>query len=114
MTGIAATGAAVKVVQSIPLILVYLATVGVTGFAVFKMSKDGSIIWHKILAAFTFLLGVFITVPVPKVAPKLDALGSAGDRVLVDIIMALLALTALVMAFLEGKKKSGGGGGREE
>ena len=104
MTGTLAAssgGGVTKIVQSIPLIVIYLATLGVYGFAIFKLNGSP---WHKILAVFTFLIGLFFTVAIPKASIKMATLSALGYRPDVDIVMMLLLLVALIMTFVENKK----------
>ena len=104
MTVLAASGGVVKIVQSVPLVIIYLVTVAVAGFAIFKL-KEGSVIWHKILAVFMFVLGAFITVAIPKASADLGQLTGINERLYVVVPLVLLALVALVMSFLENKHK---------
>ena len=96
-------GGVVGIVQSVPLVVFYLVTVGVAGFAIFKL-KQGSVVWHKILAIFTFVLGAFITVAVPKASADLGKLTGINERLYVVVPLVILALTALIMTILENKK----------
>ena len=97
-------GGVVGIVQSVPLVVFYLVTVGVAGFAIFKL-KQGSLVWHKILPVFMYILGVFITVAIPKASADLAKLTGINERLYVVVPMVLLALVALVMSFLENKHK---------
>ena len=105
MTVLAATssGGVVKFVQSVPLVVFYLATVAAAGFAIFKL-RAGSITWHKALAVFTFVLGTFITVAIPKVSVWLIKFTAVNERLYVVVPLVILALTALIMTILENKK----------
>lgn len=105
MTGMLAAGSAAKIVQSVPLVVFYLATIGATGFAIVKLNKNGSIVWHKILAVFTYILGTFITVAIPKASASLGKLTGINERLFVVTPMVILALVALIMALLENKKE---------
>lgn len=100
---LASTGGVVKVVQSVPLVVFYLVTVAVAGLAIFKL-KQGSVVWHKILAIFTFVLGAFITVAVPKASADLGKLTGINERLYVVVPLVILILVALVMTALENKK----------
>ena len=90
------------IVQSVPLVVFYLITVGIAGFAVFKL-KEGSIVWHKILPVFTYVLGAFITVAIPKASASLGHLTNINERLFVVAPMVLLALVAIIMTLLENK-----------
>ena len=108
MTGILAAGKGgvnvAGIVQSVPLVVFYLITVGVAGFAAFKL-KEGSVTWHKILPVFMFVLGAFITVAIPKASASLGHLASKNERLYVVVPLVILALVALIMTFLENKDR---------
>ena len=104
MTVLAASnGGVVGIVQSIPLVIFYLVTVGVAGLAIFKL-KQGSIAWHKILPIFTFVLGAFITVAIPKASADLGKFAGINERLYVVVPLVILILVALIMTVLENKK----------
>lgn len=102
MTVLASSVSLNGIVQSVPLVVVYLVTVGVAGLAIFKL-KGGSIVWHKILPVFTFVLGMFITVAIPKASASLGKLTGINERLFVVAPMVLLVLVAIIMTILENK-----------
>jgi len=104
MTGIlaATNGGIVGIVQSVPLVVVYLVTVAIASFAALKL-KEGSVFWHKTLPFFMLVLGAFVTVAIPKASTSLIKLSGTDERLYVVTPLVLLALVAVIMTFLENK-----------
>lgn len=102
MTAFAAGTSLDGIVQAVPLVVVYLITVGIAGLAIFKLN-EGSIVWHKLLAVYTFILGAFITVAIPKVSASLGHLTGAHERLFVVAPMVLLTVVAIIMTILENR-----------
>ena len=100
LAGASGTSHLISTVQSVPLVLIYLAAVAIF---VLVAIKTGGAAWHHLVAGL--ILGVMSIVAIPAGAAKLSGLSGTRDRVLVDAILVIVMLATVIMTFVDSKKK---------